>query len=116
MCLQRAGYDLDAIEDFGKAIAAQPQDCNLYFMRSLSLSVVCRFAEAVNDLQEAIRLSKIENKRNAGYHACAMEQGHASATSLYEWYLAMNQGDLEMSDAVKQLRLARLQLKRRWRS
>src|SRR5439155_9979938 len=113
MCLQRACYDLDAIEDFGKAIAGQPMDCNLYFMRSLSLSAVCRYAEAANDLQEAIRLSKIENTRNAAYHAGAVEKGHPSAISLYEWYLAMNQVDLGMSDAVLQLRLVRLQIKRR---
>ena len=115
MCLQRAGYDLDAIEDFGKAIGAQPQDCNLYFMRSLSLSAVCRFAAAANDLQEAIRLSKIENASNAAYHACAAENGHPSVTSVYEGYLAMNQVDLGMSDAAKQVRVARLQIKKRER-
>jgi tetratricopeptide (TPR) repeat protein len=58
MCLQRTGYDLDAIEDFDKAIASQPQDCNLYFMRSLSLTAVGRYEEAANGLQEAIRLSR----------------------------------------------------------
>jgi tetratricopeptide (TPR) repeat protein len=113
ICLQKADYDFDAIEAFCKAIAAQPQDCNLYFLRSFSLSALCRYAEAADDLREAIRLSKADNARNAGYHAHAQERGYPSVTAVYEHYLLVNQIDLEGSDEVQEFRRARLQIKRR---
>src|SRR5205085_2205217 len=84
MCLQSAGYDLDAIEACERAIAAQPYDGNLYFMRSLSLQAIHRYKEAQSDLLEAIRLSKEPNARNNAYHEYSKETGYATVTAFYE--------------------------------
>src|SRR5947209_3017128 len=55
-CLQALGFDLDAIDDFNKAIALEPDDCNLYFMRGLSLREVCRYRDADEDFRTAVAL------------------------------------------------------------
>lgn len=112
-CFQRSGYDFDAIEAFGRVLESQRQDCNLYFMRSLSLTAVCRYSEAADDLRDAIRLSKVNNSRNEGYHASAQLTGWASATAIYEHYLIVNELYLKKSDEVQELRRRGLQIKRR---
>ncbi len=82
--LQALDFELDAIDDFSRAILLAPEETNLYFMRSLSRGVTCDLAGRVSDLQEAIRLSKIDSKYNDFWNNYAKETGWPSATAYYE--------------------------------
>lgn len=91
MCLQRLGYELDAIDDFNKAIAARPEDANLYFLRSLSRDHTGDLDGAVSDVEEAVRLSKAKTSDNDSYNDYAKETGWPSVTAFYESRLGLAQ-------------------------
>jgi tetratricopeptide (TPR) repeat protein len=88
-CLQALGYDLDAIEDFDKAMLTAPHDANLYFGRGLSKSATGDLNGAVLDGELAVTFSKYENEINEWRNKEAQKKGHESATKLYELHLAM---------------------------
>lgn len=89
-CLQALGYDLDAIDDFTRAIAESPDDCNLYFARAMSKNGVDDFQGSVDDLEKAVELSKVDNDLNQSYRASAMEQGSKDGhTGTYGMQLIM---------------------------
>ncbi len=114
--LQSLNFDLEAIDDFNKAISLKPEEANLYFMRGLSRGVIGDFTGRVSDYKEAVRLSEIENKYNEFWNNYAKETGWKSATSLYETYLIAAQVDVEFyakSPDIWQRRLERHPLKRR---
>jgi tetratricopeptide (TPR) repeat protein len=93
LCLQGLGFHLDAIDDFGKAIAARPEDANWYFLRSLSRSHIGDFDGAIADMEEAVRLSKADNENNDYWNNYAKETGWPSATAYYENWLDRAQED-----------------------
>jgi tetratricopeptide (TPR) repeat protein len=111
MCLQALGFHLDAIDDFDKAIDREPDDCNLYFMRAMSMRGAGRYEDADEDFRRAIALSKVKNERNRGYDAHANEKemgGWPSAAAVYEAQKRFNDLDLEASGAVQELLKERL--------
>jgi len=67
MCLQALGFHLDAIDDFDKAIDMDPDDCNLYFMRAMSMRGAGRYEDADEDFRRAIALSKVKSVANTVY-------------------------------------------------
>lgn len=75
-CLQKLRFDLDAIDDFTKAIELDPEDSNNYFMRSISKGAVGDLHGCVDDLSEAIRLAGIDSSSTRGYNAYARENGY----------------------------------------
>lgn len=83
-CLQALGWHLDAIDDFTWAIKKEPEDCNLFFLRSISQHSVGNQAGHDSDLDEAIRLAKESNPLTKSYNATAKAQGWGSALVLYE--------------------------------
>ena len=85
--LQVLGFDPDAISDFSKGITLEPEDSNLYFMRSLSRGGIGDLHGAVEDLEEAIRLSEIDNALNATYNVWAKQHGYDSITTKYQYDL-----------------------------
>jgi tetratricopeptide (TPR) repeat protein len=82
--LQGLGFHLDAVDDFLKAISLAPEEADLYFGCSISRSATGDFAGCVSDLQEAIRLSKLDNEYNDFWNNYAKETGWPSATAHYE--------------------------------
>jgi tetratricopeptide (TPR) repeat protein len=87
-CLQNSGLCDQAIRNYDIAISKQPNDCNLYFQRSISKSIIGDVDGAIGDIEEAIQLSKIDNERNANYRAAAIHQGWPGGhTELYEYSL-----------------------------
>ena len=81
-----------AISDYNKAVLHRPEDCNLYFQRSLSKNELNDFEGAIDDLREAIRLSKIDNELNRIYKSGAKEMGWPMGhTALYESNLRMQE-------------------------
>jgi tetratricopeptide (TPR) repeat protein len=95
-CLQALGYDLDAIDDFEKAIAADPHDSNLYYMRSLSKSATGDLHGCLADLQEAIRVVMLHPGANKAHDAHARELGHTGGiVAVYKQWVLRAQLDLE---------------------
>lgn len=94
--LRALDLDLDAIDDFSKAISLAPEDANNYFGRGLSRGSIGDFDRCVSDYKEAVRLSKIDNKLNDHRNNIAKKTlGYASATKFYEHRLMDAQEDRE---------------------
>lgn len=75
-CLQSLEFDLDAINDFTKAIEIDPEDSNTYFQRSISKGAVGDLQGRVDDLNEAIRLAGIDSPSTRNHDAGARENGY----------------------------------------
>lgn len=77
-CLQGLRFHYDAIKDFDKSISSEPNDCNMYFSRSVSKAAILDFEGEIADLEKAIQLSIANNTINEGYNRQAQEQGFES--------------------------------------
>jgi hypothetical protein len=75
-CLQSLKFDLDAIDDFTRAIEFDSEDSNNYFMRSISKGTVGDLQGRIDDLEEAIRLASIDSPSTRSYNAHAREKGY----------------------------------------
>jgi tetratricopeptide (TPR) repeat protein len=93
-CLQSLNFDLDAIDDFDKAIALEPENSVTFFQRSLSKGATRDFRGRVNDLKEAIRLAGIDNVFTRNLDAHAKETGYRSSTHYYEMQMVAAKLDL----------------------
>ena len=89
-CLQSLGWHLDAIDDFTKAISTEPQDCNLYFQRAMSKSSTGDEQGFIADIQDAIRLSKVDSALNRNYNLGAKDMGWHSTAAMYEGQAALS--------------------------
>lgn len=83
ICLQSLDYDLDAIDDFDRAIALQPENSLTFYQRSLSKTATGDLRGCVSDLQEAIRLADVDNKYTRGLDAHARETGYKDSAHYY---------------------------------
>lgn len=103
-CLQILGFDLDAIDDFAKAVAAEPSDCNLFFMRSGSRGAVGDLRGRVSDLKEAIRLAATDNTANRSYDALANERGYGDGVAaMFTAEMCFAEQDVESQEFYEQL-------------
>jgi len=102
-CLQALGYDLDAIDDYNKAIESTSKDCNLYFQRALSKSNCGDREGSINDFKEAIKLSKTDNDLNRNYLKGVKEMNWHSHTEMYEQFL-----NIELMKQETELNLKKL--------
>ena len=80
-CLQSLQFDLDAIDDFTRAIELEPDDSNVYYMRSISRGAVGDLQGRVDDLNEAIRVAAIPNAANRSHNEFAKERGYANGVA-----------------------------------
>ncbi len=85
LCLSSLGFDLDAIDDFDKAIAFDPENTHLYSMRSASKSNVGDLHGCVTDLQEAIRVAEIDNLGNRAIRELAKSRGNNLIVTYQLW-------------------------------
>jgi len=106
-CLQILDFHLDAIDDFNKAIPLDPEDCNLYFMRSVSKGATGDLYGCVADLQEAIRLSEIDNPLNEKYNLWANKLGYKNIAAKFNYDLIVANQDIETQEAKERLRSKR---------
>lgn len=97
MSLQALNFDLDAIDDFDKAIAQNPEDANLYFFRGLSRSAAGYIVDSIKDFSRAVELSKIPNELNKNYNSTIKGKGWQSITDFYNSYLIREKDTLEMA-------------------
>lgn len=100
-CLQLLNFDLDAIDDFTKAIARETKDCNLFYMRSVSRDAVGDFRGRVGDLQETIRLAGVPSRLNDAYNEAAQEQGWNQNVQRYMMELETANRQLEMQEMIE---------------
>lgn len=95
-CLQELEYHYDAINDFDKSISLEPNDCNKYFLRSISKGAILDCEGEVADLEKAIQLSKVDNALNREYNDAARIQGHKNgAAGMFEMTLLMAKMNLD---------------------
>ena len=88
-CLRNLEWHLDAIDDFTKAISLETQDCNLYFQRAMSKSSIGDQQGFLADIQEAIRLARIDNALTRNYNLWAKEHGWQNVAASYEGQSAL---------------------------
>ena len=89
-CLQTLEWHLDAIDDFTRAIALAPDDCNNYFSRAMSKTAAGDQVGFEADIQQAIRLSAADNELNRNYNRTAVEMGHSNAAAMYRSQAALS--------------------------
>jgi tetratricopeptide (TPR) repeat protein len=97
-CLQSLNFDLDAIDDFDRAIALEPENSVTFFQRSLSKGSTRDFRGRVSDLQEAIRLAGVDNAYTRSLDVHARETGYKNAADYYEMQMESAKLDLEWLD------------------
>ncbi len=102
LCLQALGFNLDSIDDFTKAIAMTPTDCNLYFCRGNSKINLNLFDSAIEDGEKALQLAELGLEENKKYEIAAIAQGRSSASSLYS-NMIWNWKLLEESPEIKKI-------------
>lgn len=77
LCNQALDLDLEAIQDLTKAIAIERDNCNLYYIRSISKGARKDFEGQMADLEQSIKVSAVDNRLNRAYDKWAKEQGYA---------------------------------------
>jgi len=110
--LQALKWNIDAIEDFTRAISTEPDDCNLYFQRAMSKVSIGDQLGFLADVQEAIRLSRVESEATRAYNTYANETGHESVTQIYQFQLMM-QGEMPEFLVAKRVEEAELRGRRK---
>ena len=87
-CLNDLGFYFDAIKDYDKAIERNPKQgiASNYHMRSIIKDSVFDYEGSLADIEEAIRLSKVDNDDNEYWNDYAKRTlGYNTATQVYEW-------------------------------
>lgn len=103
-CLQLLDFHLDAIDDFNKAIPLEPDDSNLYYMRSVSKGATGDLRGRVSDLQEAIRLAGVDTAINKSYDAWAKQKGHKDGVvGMYMFDMCVANQDIESQEFHERL-------------
>lgn len=87
MCLQALDYHTEALPDFDKAIELSPQDCNIYFMRSISRIKLCDNTGAISDARAAVELSQVDSEMNRVYNEEKIKNGWFSLHDFYTLHL-----------------------------
>jgi len=104
MCLHVLGFEFDAIEDLDKAIALEPHDSNLFFLRSLAHRNTGEFKKAVEDGTEAVRVAAIDNASQRAYDSAARDSGHGDAARLYWTQLQFRESEYQSHRSDERVR------------
>lgn len=101
-CLDTFEFYYDAISDYNISISLDSGKANVFYMRSLSKTFIEDFKGALEDIEEAIRKSKVDNEDNRYWNSYARETGFDSATQKYEIDLERSKERLERSMRFKE--------------
>ena len=88
-CLYNLGFYFDAIEDYNKAIEKNPEEDKAfnYYMRSLIKDAIFDYSGSLADIDEAIRLSKIDTYDNQQWNKKVRTNFNMdSAASFFEFF------------------------------
>jgi tetratricopeptide (TPR) repeat protein len=88
-CLDDLGFYFEALEDFNRAIERKPRKgiADNYFRRGMVKKSLFDFEGYLADLNEAIRISKLDNDDNKYWNDGYLKRGFASQTAFYEMWL-----------------------------
>lgn len=101
-CLDEFEFYYDAISDYNKSVSLDPGKANVFYMRSSAKVFIEDFKGALEDIEEAIRKSKVDNENNRYWNSFARETGFDSATQKYEIDLERSKERLERSIRFKE--------------
>ena len=103
MCLQALNYHIDALDDFDNAIELSSQDCNIYYMRSLSRVQLGDNSGAISDMNKAIELSQVKIEMNRAYNEGRTKNGESSLHDFYTLNLQAIEGMARLNEQMKRL-------------
>jgi len=83
-CLDDLEYYPEAIGDYDKAISIDSHKANVYYARYLAKFAIGDWAGGINDLKDAISISKQINGNSKFWNEYAESTGYESATARYE--------------------------------
>jgi hypothetical protein len=86
-CLYKLEYFFDAIDDYNISIQKDSEKQIVFYMRSLAKASIEDFIGQLDDINEAIRLSKLDNEDSRYWDKFAKETGFESAASKYKYDL-----------------------------
>jgi tetratricopeptide (TPR) repeat protein len=88
-CLDDLGFYFEALEDFNRAIERKPRKgiAHNYYRRGLVKQLLFDFEGYLADLNEAIRISKLDSDDNKYWNEGYAKLGFASQTAFYEMWL-----------------------------
>jgi tetratricopeptide (TPR) repeat protein len=96
-CLSSLKKYKEAITDFDMAISLAPNKAQEYHGRSLAKSLTGDLEGSIKDLEEAVRLSKIDNANNRWWNQYSKDTHWGNtATEVYEWDLKNELGKKEL--------------------
>ncbi|WP_428329628.1 hypothetical protein [Mucilaginibacter sp.] len=110
--LQKLDYDFEAIEAFTKAISNSPKDSNIFFGRHLSKSKIGDIEGAIEDIKQAILLSKTNSHLNREYDTEVQKLGYPNIETFYKTYLLNVEMDIDLTMQQRE----KLKAKRKYRS
>lgn len=96
-CLQALGYHFDAISDFTEAISFDAYDSSLYFARASSKKSIDDLEGSIDDLKKAVYLGSLITQQNKNLDDKARKMGWDTVVSMYEYYLSLDQKELEFN-------------------
>lgn len=102
--------NLDAIDDFTKAIALDHDDCNIYYLRAISREAVGDLEGVETDIKKAVLLSQRDSKLNRAYNDYAGGLGYTSVGDLYSWRLRGAKGRIEIARQMRKSDAERAQV------
>lgn len=104
-CLQSLEWHLDAIDDFTTAISRRPDDSNLFFQRAMSMTAIGDGNGFEADINEAIRLSKLDTALSRSHNEGAIEMGWSNVTKVYENQARAHQAKMRVQASMQVLML-----------
>ena len=103
MCLQSLNYHVDALADFDSAIELSSQDCNIYYMRSLSRVQLGDNSGAISDMHRAIELSQVKNEMNRACNELRTKNGESPLHDFYTLHLQGIEVMARLNEQMKRL-------------
>lgn len=104
-CLSELEYYYDALDDYNISIQKNSENCDIYYMRSWTKQAIGDIEGQVEDIKEAIRISKLDIPNSNYWNQYAKETGYNSGADRYEMDLIMAEGRLESEILNKKIEL-----------
>jgi tetratricopeptide (TPR) repeat protein len=111
--LNDLGFYFDALDDYNKAILNRPKKgiADNYFLRGFIKESIYDYEGAIADVEEAIRLSKLDNDDNKYWDQHYQKIHFQSAADYYDWVLSTIKRSRYLKEQLNELSPKDIQLK-----